>query len=57
MFWAGRQIRKPSDDGQDEERSRQPDGDQDDDQGQVPAGVLLTKVADLGAEVLLKFDY
>ncbi len=52
MFGAGREIRKPSNDGQDEEGRRQADGDKDDDEGEVPAGILLTEVADLGVEVL-----
>ena len=55
VFGAWREIRKPSNDGQDEEGSRQSDGDQDDDDRQVPTGVLLTEVADLGVEVLLNF--
>ena len=52
MFGAGGEIRKPPNDGQDEEGRCQPDGDEDDDKGEVPAGILLTEVADLGVEVL-----
>ncbi len=52
MFGAGREIRKPSNDCQDEEGRCQADGDEDDDEGEVPAGILLTVVADLGVEVL-----
>jgi hypothetical protein len=52
VFRVGRQVREPSDDGQDEEGSRQPDGDEDDDEGQVPARVLLPEVADLAVQVL-----
>jgi hypothetical protein len=52
MFGAGRKIRKPSYDGQDKQGRRQSDGDEDDDESEVPAGILLTEVADLGIEVL-----
>ena len=52
MLGAGGQVWKPADDGEDEEGRGQPDGDQDDNEGEVPGRVLLPEVADLDTQVL-----
>ena len=50
---AGREVWKPADDGQDEQGRGEPNRDQEDYDGEVPARILQTEVADLSIRVLI----